>query len=52
MIIIGVILLILSVLVPKLVALWDIGLIVLGIGVVLVVLSILGHPVGGRRNWF
>lgn len=51
MIILGVALLILAALVPKLAVLWTIGIILIVLGVVFAVLGHLGHAVGGRQ-WY
>lgn len=51
MIILGLILLVLG-LVLGIGLLKTLGLILLAIGVVLLVVSSLGHPVGGRRYWY
>jgi Family of unknown function (DUF6131) len=52
MIILGIIFLIIAAFVAKLAVLWTIGLILIAVGLILVVVSALGHPVGGRRHWF
>lgn len=52
MIILGLILLIVGALVPKLAILFTIGIILLIVGLVLLVLGYAGHPVGGRRSWY
>jgi membrane-bound ClpP family serine protease len=52
LIILGIILLIVAALVPSLGALWGVGIIVLVIGVILEVLGLLGHAVGGRRHYY
>jgi hypothetical protein len=51
MIILGVILLIIG-FVAKIAILWTVGIIAVVIGVVLAVLGMLGHAVGGRRHYF
>ena len=51
MIILGVILLIIG-FVAKIAILWTIGIVVLLIGVVLAILWMAGHAVGGRRHYF
>jgi len=51
MIILGVILLIIG-FVAKIAILWTIGIVVLLIGVVLAILGMAGHAVGGRRHYF
>ncbi len=48
----GVVLLIIAVLVPKLAALWFVGIIVLVVGVILAILGTLGHAIGGRRHYY
>ncbi len=48
----GICLLILAVIVPKLAALWGIGIIVLVLGVILAVLGSTGRAVGGRRHYY
>jgi membrane-bound ClpP family serine protease len=52
MIILGIILIAVGLLVPKLAVFFTIGLILLVIGIALLVLSSVGHPVGGRRHWY
>lgn len=52
MIILGLALLIVGLLVPKLAILFTIGLIVLIVGIVLVALGATGRPVGGRAYWY
>jgi uncharacterized membrane protein YqaE (UPF0057 family) len=52
MIALGVILLIVAVLIPKLAVLWGVGIIVLAVGVILAILGTLGHAVGGRRHFY
>jgi uncharacterized membrane protein len=48
----GVVLLILAVLFPKLAALWFVGIIVLVVGLILAVLGTVGRAVGGRRHYY
>ncbi len=48
----GVLLLIVALLVPKLAVLWGIGILLLVIGVVLAVLGMMGRAVGGRRHYY
>lgn len=48
----GVILLIVAALVPKLAVLWGVGIIVLVVGVILAVLGTVGRPVGDRRHYY
>jgi membrane-bound ClpP family serine protease len=45
----GVILIVVGILVPKLSVLFTIGVVVAIIGVILLALALLGHPVAGRR---
>ncbi len=52
MILLGVLLLIVAALVPKLAVLWGVGIIVLVVGVILAILGTLGHAVGGRRHYY
>jgi hypothetical protein len=51
MIILGVILLIIG-FVAKIAILWTIGIIAVVIGVILAILGMAGHAVGGRRHYF
>ena len=51
MIILGIILLIIG-FIAKIAIVWTIGIIALVIGLVLVLLSTLGHAVGGRKHFF
>ena len=51
MIILGVILLIIGFL-AKIAIVWTIGIIVVVVGVVLALLGMAGHAVGGRRHYF
>lgn len=48
----GIILLLVAALVPKLAVLWGVGIIVLIVGVVLAVLGTMGRAVGGRRHYY
>jgi len=48
----GIVLLLLAVLFPKLAALWGVGIIVLLVGLVLAVLGTTGRAVGGRRHYY
>lgn len=48
----GVVLLILAALFPKLAVLWGVGIIVLVVGLILAVLGTIGHAVGGRRHYY
>jgi hypothetical protein len=50
-IILGVILLIIGFL-AKIAIVWTIGIILVVIGLILVLLSAMGHAVGGRRHYF
>ena len=52
MIVLGICLLIIAAIVPKLAVLWGIGIIVLVVGVILAVLGATGRAVGGRRHYF
>lgn len=52
MILLGICLLIVAVIVPKLAVLWGIGIIVLVVGVILAILGTLGHAIGGRRHYY
>ena len=52
MIALGIILLIIAALVPKLAALWGVGIIVLVVGLILLLLGSVGRPVGGRRYYY
>jgi membrane-bound ClpP family serine protease len=52
MIALGIILLLVAVLVPKLAALWGVGIVVLLVGVILAVLGTMGRSVGGRRHYY
>ena len=52
MIIFGIFLLIVAVLVHKLAILWGIGILVILIGLVLAVLGMMGHAIGGRRHYY
>jgi hypothetical protein len=51
LIILGIILLIIG-FIAGIAILWTIGIVVLLIGVVLAVLGMLGHAVGGRRHYY
>jgi Family of unknown function (DUF6131) len=51
MIILGIILLIIG-FVAKIAILWSIGIAVLVIGLILVVLGMAGHAIGGRRHYW
>ena len=51
MIILGIILLIIG-FIAKIAILWTIGIIVLLVGVILAVLGMVGHAVGGRRHYY
>ncbi|MGD0558756.1 MAG: DUF6131 family protein [Streptosporangiaceae bacterium] len=51
MIILGILLLIIG-FVAKIAILWTLGIIVLLVGLVLAVLGMVGHAVGGRRHYF
>jgi hypothetical protein len=52
MIVLGICLLIIAAIVPKLAVLWGIGVIVLVVGVILAVLGATGRAVGGRRHYY
>ena len=51
MIILGIILLIIG-FVAKIAILWTIGIIAVVVGLILAVLGMLGHAVGGRKHYF
>ena len=51
MIILGIILLIIG-FIAKIAILWSIGIILVVVGLILVLLSSLGHAVGGRRHYY
>jgi hypothetical protein len=51
LIILGIILLIIG-FIAKIAIVWTFGIIVLLIGVILAVLGMVGHAVGGRRHYF
>jgi hypothetical protein len=48
----GVFLLIIALLVPKLAILWGVGVLLLLVGLVLEVLGAIGRAVGGRRHYY
>ncbi len=48
----GVLLLIVALLVPKLALLWGVGSLLILVGIVLAVLGMIGHAVGGRRHYY
>ena len=52
MIIFGICLLIIAALVPKLVALWGVGAILIVFGVILAMLGMMGRAVRGRRHYY
>lgn len=52
MITFGVILIVIGLLVPKLAVLFTIGIVIAVIGLALILLGAVGHPVGGRRYWY
>lgn len=52
MIILGIVLIVVGLLVPKVAVLFTIGVIVLVVGLVLLALTALGRPVGGRARWY
>ena len=52
MIALGIILLIVAVLVPKLAALYGVGIVLVIVGVVLAVLGSSGRAIGGRRHYY
>jgi hypothetical protein len=52
MIALGIFLLVLALLFPKLAALWGIGVLLLFVGIVLEVLGAMGRAVGGRRHYY
>lgn len=51
MIVLGIIFCIIALLLPKLAALWAVGILLLVVGLVLLALGQMGRPVGGRR-WY
>ncbi len=52
MIALGVVLLIIAALFPKLAVLWGVGIIVLIVGIILAILGVMGRAVGGRRHYY
>ncbi|HWH12183.1 MAG TPA: DUF6131 family protein [Solirubrobacteraceae bacterium] len=48
----GVVLLIVAVLVPKLAVLWAVGIILLIVGLILAALGSMDRAVAGRRHWY
>jgi hypothetical protein len=48
----GILLLIVAVLLPKLAVLWGVGIICLVVGLILAVLGSMGRSVGGRRHYY
>lgn len=52
MIALGVFLLMIAVLLPKLAVLWGIGIICIVVGVILFVASSMGHAIGGRQHYY
>ncbi|MDQ3675658.1 MAG: DUF6131 family protein [Actinomycetota bacterium] len=48
----GVVLLIVAALFPKLAVLWGVGIIVLIVGIILAILGVMGRAVGGRRHYY
>ena len=52
MIVLGICLLILAALIPKLAVLWTIGIICLIIGVIMFIAGSMGHAIGGRRHYY
>jgi membrane-bound ClpP family serine protease len=52
MIVLGICLLIIAALIPKLAVLWGIGIIVLVVGVILALMGTMGRAVGGRRHYY
>ena len=52
MIVLGICLLIIAAIVPKLAVLWGVGIIVLVVGVIFAILGRTGHAVGGRRHYY
>ena len=52
MIVLGICLLIIGAVIPKLAILWGIGIVVLIVGVILLLLGRTGRAVGGRRHYF
>ena len=52
MIVFGICLLIIAALIPKLAMLWGVGIIVVAVGLIMLVLGSVGHPIGGRRHYY
>ena len=52
MIVLGICLLIIAAILPKLAVLWTVGIIVLVVGLILLVLGRIGRPVPGRRHYY
>jgi hypothetical protein len=52
MIALGVFLLIVAVLLPKLAVLWGVGIICIVVGLILFVAGQMGHAIGGRRHYY
>jgi hypothetical protein len=52
MIVLGIGLMIIAVLVPKLLILWGIGGFLLLLGLILAVLGMMGRAIGGRRHYY
>jgi membrane-bound ClpP family serine protease len=52
MIVLGICLLIIAAIVPKLAVLWGVGIIVLVVGVILAMLGRMGHAIGNRRHYY
>lgn len=52
MILFGILLLIIAALNPHLRVLWGIGVLCIVIGLILEVLGMIGHAVGGRRHYY
>jgi hypothetical protein len=48
----GVLLLIVAIIVPKLAVLWGVGILLVVVGVVLAILGSTGRAVGGRRHFY
>jgi hypothetical protein len=51
MILLGLILLIIG-FIAKIAIVWTIGIVVLVVGLILILLGSIGHPVGGRRHYW
>jgi Family of unknown function (DUF6131) len=52
LIVLGICLLIIAAIIPKLAVLWGVGIIVLVVGLILLILGRTGRAVGGRRHYY